>query len=96
MAGFRVAGWTCFSAAAISFLITLFGVRGIGIVGQRAGTSTGSKPAGHDIELAQIEQLQEQDRPRSSPSLVQSVESVETLRRSQEVQRSEKSSVHSN
>ncbi|EMD34687.1 hypothetical protein CERSUDRAFT_116875 [Gelatoporia subvermispora B] len=80
MAGFRVAGWTCCAAATISFLITLFGVRGIGIVGKRSGTPAGDKPAGHDIELAQV------SAPREQPtSPVQNVaQSIETLRRSQE------------
>lgn len=35
MVGFRAAGWTCFAAAALSFLIGLVGLRNIGIVGQR-------------------------------------------------------------
>ncbi|OCH84235.1 major facilitator superfamily MFS-1 [Obba rivulosa] len=49
MAGFRIAGWTCFGAAAISLLITLFGVRGIGIVGLRVGSSADDKPPGYDV-----------------------------------------------
>jgi hypothetical protein len=35
MVGFRAAGWTCFTAAMLAFLIGLFGLRGIGVVGQR-------------------------------------------------------------
>ncbi|KAF7337738.1 MFS domain-containing protein [Mycena sanguinolenta] len=36
MAGFRAAGWTCFAVAVLCFGFGLFGLRGIGIVGQRA------------------------------------------------------------
>jgi len=35
MVGFRAAGWTCFAAALLSFLISIVGLRGIGVVGQR-------------------------------------------------------------
>jgi len=35
MVGFRAAGWTCFTAAMLAFLIGLVGLRGIGVVGQR-------------------------------------------------------------
>ncbi|KAF7337696.1 MFS general substrate transporter [Mycena sanguinolenta] len=36
MAGFRAAGWTCFAVAVLCFGFGLFGLRGIGIVGQTA------------------------------------------------------------
>lgn len=35
MAGFRAAGWTCFAAAALSLTIGVFGLRGMGVVGQQ-------------------------------------------------------------
>jgi hypothetical protein len=35
MVGFRAAGWTCFAAAMLAFLVGLVGLRGIGVVGQR-------------------------------------------------------------
>ncbi|KAI0790533.1 major facilitator superfamily domain-containing protein [Abortiporus biennis] len=34
MPGFRAAAWTCFGALCISFVIAVFGMRGIGLVGQ--------------------------------------------------------------
>lgn len=36
LAGFRAAGWTCVGAAAISVIITIVGLRDIGLVGQKA------------------------------------------------------------
>jgi len=35
MVGFRAAGWTCFAAAVLAFLIGVVGLRGIGVVGQQ-------------------------------------------------------------
>jgi len=35
MAGFRAAGWTCFAAAVLAFLIGVICLRGIGVVGQQ-------------------------------------------------------------
>lgn len=40
MVGFRAAGWTCFAAAVLAFLIGLVGLRGIGVVGQRKTAPT--------------------------------------------------------
>lgn len=34
MIGFRAAGWTCVGALAISLVVAVFGLRGIGLVGQ--------------------------------------------------------------
>jgi hypothetical protein len=42
MTGFRAAGWTCFAAAVVSFLIGLVGLRGIGIVGTKRTDDDGS------------------------------------------------------
>jgi hypothetical protein len=44
MAGFRAGGWTLCGAAALSIIIGLIGLRGIGIVG-RQETSTDSTTA---------------------------------------------------
>jgi hypothetical protein len=38
MVGFRAAGWTCFAAAVLAFLIGVVGLRGIGVVGQQKKT----------------------------------------------------------
>jgi hypothetical protein len=35
MVGFRAAGWTCFAAATLAFLIGLVGLYGMGVIGQR-------------------------------------------------------------
>ncbi|KAJ7157097.1 major facilitator superfamily domain-containing protein [Mycena filopes] len=40
MAGFRSAAWTCFGVAVLSFVIALFGLRGIGIIGRPKDSST--------------------------------------------------------
>ena len=43
MVGFRAGGWTLFGAAALSIIIGLIGLRGIGIVGrQKTSDSTDS------------------------------------------------------
>lgn len=42
MVGFRAAGWTCFAAALLSFIIALVGLRGIGIVGQKSRIISGT------------------------------------------------------
>lgn len=39
MVGFRAAGWTIFAAAALSILIGIVGLRGIGIVGKISKTA---------------------------------------------------------
>ncbi|KAJ7590083.1 major facilitator superfamily domain-containing protein [Mycena floridula] len=44
MAGFRAAGWTLFSAALVSVVIGLVGLRGIGIVGQKKQDPGGDIP----------------------------------------------------
>jgi hypothetical protein len=45
MVGFRAAGWTCFAAAVLAFLIALVGLRGIGIVGQKKKPPISTEPA---------------------------------------------------
>ncbi|CAL1708737.1 unnamed protein product [Somion occarium] len=48
MAGYRAAGWTCCGALVLSLIIAIFGMRGIGLVGQRRCVE---KPD-RDIELS--------------------------------------------
>ncbi|KAJ7185431.1 major facilitator superfamily-domain-containing protein [Mycena filopes] len=43
MAGFRVGAWSLCGAAGLSFAIALFGLRGIGIIGQRAAEAETEK-----------------------------------------------------
>ncbi|OBZ77744.1 hypothetical protein A0H81_02617 [Grifola frondosa] len=54
MAGFRAAGWTCCGASAISFLIAVIGMRGVGIIGQEKGDQEAKKTDCSDVELAQL------------------------------------------
>ena len=65
MAGFRAAGWTCFAVSVFSFGIALFGLRGIGIVGQRA-----EKPgADETVQLSDLEQrVPTSDKPSAAPT----------------------------
>ncbi|KAJ7205262.1 major facilitator superfamily domain-containing protein [Mycena pura] len=65
MAGFRTAGWTCFAVSVFSFGIALFGLRGIGIVGQRA-----EKPgADETVQLSDLEQrVPTSDKPSAAPT----------------------------
>ncbi|EGN92575.1 hypothetical protein SERLA73DRAFT_190930 [Serpula lacrymans var. lacrymans S7.3] len=53
MVGFRAAGWTCFAASAISVLIAIFGMRGIGKVGQMKSHSS-LQEGPHDISMGDI------------------------------------------
>jgi hypothetical protein len=57
MVGFRAAAWTCFAVSSTSFIIGLFGLRGVGIVGQ---SEKSSEPAAAnlDIRLDDVEQQQ--------------------------------------
>ncbi|KAI0075980.1 hypothetical protein K474DRAFT_1663636 [Panus rudis PR-1116 ss-1] len=53
MAGYRAAGWTCCGAVIISLLVAIFGLRGIGLVGQQQLPL--EKPLAHGpIELSQV------------------------------------------
>ncbi|KAJ7729261.1 major facilitator superfamily domain-containing protein [Mycena maculata] len=54
MVGFRAAGWTCFAASVISFVIGVVGLRGIGIIGHKAEkpVTGGGEP---EIRLTDIE-----------------------------------------
>jgi hypothetical protein len=48
MVGFRAAGWTLFSAAALGIVIGLFGLRGIGIVGRKTNSDSKDSTATED------------------------------------------------
>ena len=50
MVGFRAAGWTCCGTIVLALLITLVGMRGVGLVGQQRGPQVDEKPEG-DIEM---------------------------------------------
>ncbi|KAJ6601340.1 major facilitator superfamily domain-containing protein [Mycena vulgaris] len=52
MVGFRAAGWTCFAVAVLSFVIALFGLRGIGIIGQKDEKPEESGP---ETQLSDLE-----------------------------------------
>ncbi|OCH89214.1 MFS general substrate transporter [Obba rivulosa] len=49
LGGFRAAGWTCCGAATIALLIALFGLRDIGVVGQRTHSSMVENTGGQDL-----------------------------------------------
>lgn len=51
MAGFRAGGWVCCGVLVFSLIIGIFGLRGIGLVGEPRNTTSAEKPLG-DIELA--------------------------------------------
>ncbi|KAI0742337.1 major facilitator superfamily domain-containing protein [Daedaleopsis nitida] len=48
MAGFRAAGWVSFALAAGSFVVCVFGIRGVGVIGKKvhSGSSSEMKDAG--------------------------------------------------
>lgn len=52
MAGFRAGGWVCVGVLVISMIIGLFGMHGIGIVGQQSGEASIEKQREGDVELA--------------------------------------------
>ena len=55
MVGFRVAGWTCFAAASLSFVIGVFGLRGIGVVGKKEkGNSESGEVGSSGISLNEL------------------------------------------
>ncbi|KAJ6588750.1 major facilitator superfamily domain-containing protein [Mycena capillaripes] len=62
MAGFRAAGWTCFAAAVVSFIIAVFGLRGIGILGHKPERSE-RRAVEPEIPLPVL-----QERPQHKPA----------------------------
>ena len=59
LAGFRSAGWACFSAAAVALVISFVGMRGAGLVGQEKPTSEEDKASiekhAENIEMESLE-----------------------------------------
>lgn len=55
MAGFRAAGWVCCGTIAVSLVIALVGMRGVGLVGQRHpedADNSGERKHDGDVEMA--------------------------------------------
>ncbi|KAJ7682956.1 major facilitator superfamily domain-containing protein [Mycena rosella] len=55
MVGFRAAGWTCFAVSVLSLMIALFGLRGVGIIGQKEEKAEGGSGV-PDTQLSDLEQ----------------------------------------
>lgn len=66
MIGFRAAGWVCVGALGIALVFAVFGLRGIGLVGQQTGGEKRTEPiemsslssediARHDLEASALD-----------------------------------------